>query len=240
MRPPFFQFKQFRVYHDRSTMKVGTDGVLIGAWAGQDTDSNLPIRILDIGCGSGLISLMLAQRFAHSTIDAIDIDADSVEQANENFQSSPWGDRIHAYQCAIQQFESCNVYDLIVSNPPFFVNSLNAPKQNRNLARHQQSLSCNDLLLHSSRLLAKGGCLDFIAPADQLHDYQQTAKQYGLHLCRQTSVASKPSHPAIRVMMSFLKDDIIERECILTTLCIESDTSPRSNDYKRLTADFYL
>lgn len=131
MPNPYFSFKQFTVYHDRCAMKVGTDGVLLGAWADVVSARN----ILDIGTGTGLISLMMAQR-CNARIRAVDIDADAVEQARGNVAASPWQDRIEVELQDICHFTSETLFDVIVSNPPYFTDSLKCPGKQRNIARH--------------------------------------------------------------------------------------------------------
>ena len=163
-----FQFKQFFVRHDRCAMKVGTDGVLLGCWSGYDAAAagspTIPhryhyARCLDIGTGSGLIALMLAQRFPDALIDAIDIDKAAVEQAAENFAASPWSDRLHAFHVRLQEWQSHSAPSLIVSNPPYFQNSLKNPDKGRQTARHTDTLSFCELIHHSTRLLSENGVI---------------------------------------------------------------------------------
>ena len=154
MSNPFFQFKQFTIRHDKCAMKVGTDGVLLGAWAGTESCS----RILDVGTGTGLIALMLAQR-SKAVVDAIDIDADACLQAQENAESSLFAGRINVFHSDLVDFAqaSTHLYDLIVSNPPYFVDSLKCPNLQRNTARHTDTLTLEDLLQYSRKLLAPQG-----------------------------------------------------------------------------------
>ena len=149
MPNPYFRFKKFTVYHDRCAMKVGTDGVLLGAWVNVSGDN-----ILDIGTGTGLISLMMAQRNEKAVIDAIDIDSDAVSQAKDNIGNSPFSNRINSWNASLQEFSSKveKRYDVIVSNPPFFVQSLKSPNKERSVARHTDSLPVADLI-------KGGGCL---------------------------------------------------------------------------------
>ena len=154
MSNPFFQFKQFTIRHDKCAMKVGTDGVLLGAWAGTESCN----RILDIGTGTGLIALMLAQR-SKAAIDAIDIEADACLQAQENAESSLFAGRINVFHSDLVDFAqaSTHLYGLIVSNPPYFVDSLKCPNLQRNTARHTDTLTLEDLLQYSRKLLAPQG-----------------------------------------------------------------------------------
>ncbi len=164
MSNPFFQFKQFTIRHDKCAMKVGTDGVPLGAWAGIESCN----RILDIGTGTGLTAMMLAQR-SKAVIDAIDIDAEACLQAQENAESSPFAERIKIQHSALSDFAQTDtgLYDLIVSNPPYFVDSLKCPDQKRNTARHTDTLTLEDLLQDSRKLLAPQGRIALILPYDQ-------------------------------------------------------------------------
>ena len=161
MPNPYFRFKKFTVYHDRCAMKGGTDGVLLGAWV-----NVLGENVLDVGTGTGLISLMMAQRNDKVVIDAIDIDGDAVSQAKDNIYNSPFGNRIKCWNASLQEFSSKveKRYDVIVSNPPFFVQSLKSPNKERSLARHTDSLPIEDLIGLSASLLSQTGRISFIYP----------------------------------------------------------------------------
>ena len=163
MPNPYFAFKQFTVRHDRCAMKVGTDGVLLGAW----TDLSHSRRILDIGTGTGLIALMLAQRCMDARITAIDLDSAAVEQAQENIQASPWKDRIEALQQDICTYHPNGTFDTIVSNPPYFIDSLKCPDGQRSTARHTDTLDADRLIGKVSELLTSDGRFSIILPAEQ-------------------------------------------------------------------------
>ena len=250
MSTPNFRFKQFTVWHDRCAMKVGTDGVLLGAWAPANPFTPNPLtRILDIGTGSGLIALMLAQRFPEASIDAIDIDEAAVEQARENFAVSPWTDRLHAYQAKVQEWQMVNGtcpngkwYDLIVSNPPYFRNSLKNPDKGRQTARHTDTLSYAELLRHSARLLTEKGLLALVLPAEAEQEVRGLAAAELLSLTRVTRVYSKESKPARRVLLGFEKS--ISRDIGISitedALVLENEIGGRSAAYQELTKDFYL
>jgi len=257
MGSSFFRFKQFTIWHDKCAMKVGTDGVLLGAWChpspNRFTDSPIHrFTILDIGTGSGLIALMLAQRFPEAQIDAIDIAPEAVEQAKYNFELSPWSDRLHAHLCSLQDWKqpaicnlqpaTCNLYDLVVSNPPYFVDSLKNPDKGREMARHTDTLSYADLLQHSARLLSDDGTLALILPASAEKDIIAVAANHGLYPTRLTRVYSKPGKPTpIRILIEFNKTKASLTEGGLEgVLYLESPTSPRSPEYQKLTKDFYL
>ena len=217
-------------------MKVGTDGVLLGAWtpinAFRSLDSE--IRILDIGTGSGLIARMLMQRCPNASIDAIDIDPSAVEQAREN--------GVRAFQARLQDWrldiEHC--YDLIVSNPPYFQNSLKNPDKGREMARHTDTLSYAELVHHSARLLREDGQLALILPAEAEAEIRQLAAAEKLFLTRVTRVYSKESKPARRVLLLFDKSRCRDLEMMTDTLILEDEKGGRSAAYSELCRDFYL
>lgn len=265
MSSPNFRFKQFTVWHDKCAMKVGTDGVLLGAWCpihnNFSTLNTSPYRLLDIGTGSGLIALMLAQRLSylyqthHPTyhIDAIDIDSDAVTQAKENFALSPWTKHLHAHQSALQEWKTQTtnsevLYDLIISNPPYFQQSLKNPNTQRATARHADTLKYSELILHATRLLKPCGTLAFVLPIEAEEEILGLSKEFGLYPTHITHVYSKPSKPAKRLLIalsSILRSNEAIAHCpythpIVKTFYIESANSPRSEDYKTLTQDFYL
>ncbi|MBQ3910329.1 MAG: methyltransferase, partial [Muribaculaceae bacterium] len=162
-REKIFRFKQFGVLNDKTAMKVGTDGVLLGAWCNV-TGAR---RVLDVGTGCGLIALMVAQRNQGAAVTAIDIDDEAVGEARVNVARSPWSDRVEALCVDFNDFAAQEPFDLIVSNPPFFTENVMAPDQSRNVARHSVSLTMEQLIGNSKPLLAHGGRLAFIAPTQQ-------------------------------------------------------------------------
>lgn len=231
-------------------MKVGTDGVLLGCWApiSHLTSGNGDWRILDIGTGSGLIALMLAQRCPDAHIDAIDIDPSAVEQAKENFEQSVFSHQLSAYLSSVQDWQNHqspitnHPYDLIVSNPPYFRNSLKNPDKGRQTARHTDSLSYEELIAHSARLLTQNGQLALILPAECETEIQEIAAQYSLFCTRATRVYSKTSKPARRVMMRFIRNTDIqgERHPEIDSLVLENEAGGRSAAYSQLCKEFYL
>lgn len=244
MGAPCFRFKQFTVWHDRCAMKVGTDGVLLGAWCGLPRVNGECVRVLDIGTGSGLIALMLAQRLEKDRqqfkIYAIDIEQNAVEQSNINFEQSPWASHLSANNCSLQELVDDGGYDLIVSNPPYFQNSLKNPDKGRATARHTDSLSYAELLAHAKRLLKNDGTLSLILPAAAESEILELAKINQLDPTHITYVHSKEGKPTKRILVSMKADSITDQELINNHLYIESATSPRSEEYKELTKDFYL
>ena len=221
-------------------MKVGTDSVLLGAWA---PISNIKyqisnIRILDVGTGSGLIARMLMQRCPEAEVEGIDIDAAAVEQARENgvraFCSS-----LQNWQIVNRQSSNRQLYDLIVSNPPYFQNSLKNPDKGRQTARHTDTLSYEELIRHSARLLKEEGSLALILPAEAEMEVRGLAAAEKLSLTHATRVYSKVSKPARRVLMSFQYSAV----CIQTvedSLILEDEKGGRSAAYSKLCQEFYL
>lgn len=240
MSSPNFRFKHFTVWHNHCAMKVGTDGVLLGAWCPLPaTNRATPYRILDIGTGSGLIALMLAQRLMGvGHIDAIDIDADAVAQAQDNFALSPWGNMMYAHHSTLQDWQA-EGYELIVSNPPYFQASLKNPNQQRATARHTDSLSYEELIAHSARLLNNTGVLALILPIEAESEIQTLAEHNQLYPTHITHIHSKPNKPAKRLLIALSRQKQSE-EPLTRTFYIESESTPRSQEYQDLTRDFYL
>jgi tRNA1Val (adenine37-N6)-methyltransferase len=232
---PYFQFKQFLIYQDKCAMKVNTDGVLLGAW----TDCTDSQRILDIGTGTGLIALMLAQR-SNATIDAIEIDKEAATQATQNCANSVWKDRISVHYCSLQNFAEKNShkYDLIVSNPPYFIQSLKSPTQSKNTARHTDSLSFEELITGSKKLLSADGKLSVILPFDSAELFIKLATENDLILIRKTIVFSKKNLPPKRILLTFALENA---DCLTDQLVIETEQRHHySEEFKKLTAEFYL
>ena len=232
MPNPYFSFKQFTVYHDRCAMKVGTDGVLLGAW----TDVSGARDILDIGTGTGLIALMLAQR-SEAHIMAVDIDEDAVKQAKENVEKSPWPGRIEVERHDICCFNSDIRYDVIVSNPPYFFNSLKCPDGQRNIARHTVGLDFESLIDSCGRLLSPSGRFSVIIPTDGMDEFMRIASEGGLCLSRRTWIKTKPDAAPKRVSMEFKKQPAVSVE---SCLVVELSRHIYSEEYIALTKDFYL
>ncbi len=229
----YFQFKQFKINQSRAAMKVGTDGVLLGAWASCSGAQ----RILDIGTGTGLIALMLAQRYT-AMIDALEIDEAAMADAKENIQQSPWSERIKLYPTALQHFSPAEKYDALVSNPPYFKDSLKAPDAARTRARHSDTLSLEELVVRSVKLLQPAGKLHLVLPYEALEELQIDAAKAGLYLVRICRVKPTPSKSFKRVLLTLAMqaDPCVEEELILE----EFGRHQYSQAYKDLTRDFYL
>jgi tRNA1Val (adenine37-N6)-methyltransferase len=231
-----FHFKKFSIDDSKAAMKVGTDAVLLGAWAKCENET----RILDIGTGSGIIALMMAQRNKGITVDAVEIESDAADIAKQNFQLSPWAGQINVYNQSISDFvlQTTHKYSLIVCNPPFFTNSLKTPGKARNLARHNDSLPVTELLEISSCLLLKGGKAAFIIPFDAYEYWQHEAEKWNLFPYCVKVVRSSPTHKPHRILIVF--NSIKQTETIESELIIYQSEKKYSFDYQDLTKDFYL
>ena len=231
-----FQFKQFTIHQDRSAMKVGTDGVLLGAWTTLDHG---PDTMLDIGAGTGLVALMLAQRSAASLIDAVEIDTNAFEQCVGNFEASPWADKLFCYHASFQEFygEMDEPYDLIVSNPPFFHEAISSGQPARDRARQNQSLPYTSIFEGVDKLLAKEGNLAMIIPFTAEGSVLDLAGSKGLYPCRITHVKGNPTAPYKRSLLQFCKT---QGTPLIEELVIEHERHVYTQEYINLTKDFYL
>lgn len=231
-----FKFKQFEVNQDQCAMKIGTDAVLLGAWA---TIEKKPFAILDIGAGTGILALMLAQRTDAEIIDAIEIDADAYEQCVNNFEHSPWGDRLFCYHASLHEFVE-NIedpYDFIISNPPFYSEAYKTEHAQRDLARFNDALPFEHLLKSVSKLLTKDGIFSVVIPFKEEAFFIKIASTFKLFPNRILHVAGNPS--------SVIKRSLLELSFSKTTiesnhLIIETDRHKYTQDYMNLTKDFYL
>lgn len=301
MANPYFSFKQFTVWQEHAAMRVGTDGVLLGAWCdlasdvsavipdestdrrqpenvcpadpsqildssnrdqtvwddhvqdereksvcgaqnGADAETKKVGRVLDIGSGTGVIALMVAQRTSNAQIDAVEPDSGSCEDALRNFAESPWADRLHLHGVTLQEYVSCYAekvqYDLIVSNPPYFVDSLKAPDPVRNAVRHAVSLPFEELLDGVKALLAEHGRFAVILPVTEGVLLEKLALERSLHCVRKCLVQTKPGVPPKRVMMEFGRKSVPLRSGLLI---METERHQEfTEEYRRLTRDFYL
>ncbi len=227
-----FSFQQFTVHQDRCAMKVGTDGVLLGAWAtgGQ--------RVLDIGTGTGLVALMMAQRFPEDRVTAVEIDGDACRQAIENVQNSPFADRIEVRCMSVQDFQPEEKYDVIVSNPPFYDNSLRCPDGSRSKARHTETLTYRDLFLAVDRLLESDGTFSAVIPTECLSNFVAEGAVHGFSVVRKTLVKTVPRKSARRALVAFSRRG--GGCCPVEEVCLMDAEGYRSSWYNTLTAAFYL
>ncbi|MFP4605449.1 MAG: tRNA1(Val) (adenine(37)-N6)-methyltransferase [Bacteroidales bacterium] len=229
----YFKFKQFTVYQDNCAMKVGTDGVLLGAWVKLSGEKS----ILDAGTGTGVIALMMAQR-CKAHVDAVEIDEMAAKQAQENIKQSPWSSRIKVFHTALQDFAPGKEYDLIISNPPYFSNNLRNPNEKKSKARHDVSLNMDEFLIASEKLLSRDGKLALIMPFEEGKSFIQKAPEKGIHCIRKTNVKPTPNKQTKRILMEFSRKKIPFTENSIT---IENNKRhDYTNDYISLTKDFYL
>jgi tRNA1Val (adenine37-N6)-methyltransferase len=231
-----FHFKKFSIDDSFAAMKIGTDSVLLGAW----TPCSHETRILDIGTGSGILALMLAQRNIKIEIDAVEIEPKAADLARKNVQLSPWSDQIHVFNASIQDFyiKANNKYSLIISNPPFFTNSLKTPGNARNVARHNDTLPVRELLEITTMLLSDKGKAAFIIPADAFENWKAEASNLLLYPVYITRVKSSLNHQPHRIMVVFTKDKILKISN--NEFIIYRSKGIYTNEYHELTKEFYL
>lgn len=235
MRGKGFTFKQFHIDHSRCAMKVGTDGTLLGAWATMPANG----RILDIGTGTGLIAIMAAQRSSEAKITAIDIDEDCVLQAQDNIAASPWPDRIEVIHSALQEFDASEKFDVIISNPPYFIDSQLSPDAARCTARHTTTLPFNELVTGVRRLLADGGHFSLILPPTEMERFRSAARGV-MFVVRECHVWSTPTSGVRRIMAEFQAEPPTELTVVEKIVIEEKGRHEYSEEYRTLTRDFYL
>jgi tRNA1Val (adenine37-N6)-methyltransferase len=229
-----FHFKKFSVSHEHSTMKVGTDTVLLGAWANVDQASN----ILEIGTGNGTIALMLAQRTPdHVIIDAVEIEESDAGQAAKNFLKSPWASRINLHHTPVQQFQPQKKYDAIVTNPPYFNNSQSPSDPKRYQARHTITLSYEELLASTLHLLQDEGRMSIILPYVEGFQFKELANENGFCCTRQYSFRTRQEKSIERWLMEFSR---ITAEPETGEILLYKEGEEWADSYKALTRDFYL
>jgi len=231
-----FKFKQFEMRHSNSTMKIGTDAVLLGSWFNDSHATN----ILDIGTGSGVIALIAAQRTT-AFIDAIDIHKDSITEAEKNFKTSRWSDRLSAHLVSLQEYSTLSKkkYNHILSNPPFFVNALKSPDTKRNLARHTDNLSFEDFITFSKNISYPNALLSIILPAKEGVLFRSIAAKHGYFLSRITNIFPTETKKVNRVLMEFILSEE-PLSLLINDLYIRKNNNRYSDEYKILTKDFYL
>ncbi|WP_378179002.1 tRNA1(Val) (adenine(37)-N6)-methyltransferase [Aquimarina sp. SS2-1] len=231
-----FQFKQFTIHQDRCAMKIGTDGVLLGSWVPISDQVN---AILDIGTGTGVIALMMAQRSNAEIIDAMEIDDSAYEQAVENFEASDWGDRLFCYHASFQEFfqEIDDQYDLLISNPPFYTDDYKSDDVGRDTARFEDALPFEHLFIGAAHLLSEKGKFAVILPYKEEKNCTDIAEKVGLYPQKITRVKGNPSSDIKRSMLLFG----FERLDLDPEILIIEETRHRyTQQYKALTKDFYL
>ena len=230
-----FTFKQFDIQHDKCAMKVGTDGVLLGAWAegGQ--------RILDIGTGTGLIAIMMAQRYGEASVTGVDIDHDAAIQARDNASRTPFASRISIVESPVQNLsaDTHGLYDAIVCNPPFFTNSLKNPDQQRAVARHAYTLPYRQLFETVAQLLAANGEFSAVIPADCLSEFCTEAYMANLTPSRRCAIRTTQHKQPKRYLIAF-RHASCPHEFMSEEQCLQDAFGNRSGWYEQLTSDFYI
>lgn len=228
-----FRFKQFEIAQDRCAMKVGTDGVLLGAWALGGS------RILDVGSGTGLVSLMMAQRYPEAHVVGIDMDEAACSQAQENVARSPFARRVSICACRLQDFaDGDDLFDAIVSNPPFFVNSLKNPDNKRAMARHADTLPFRDLWSGVRRLLSDEGVFSVVLPTEVKEDFVSEGCMSGFYLVRQCAVKTVERKQPKRYLLTFAR--YRKGDIEMATETMMDATGNRSEWYAKITDEFYL
>ena len=232
-----FQFKQFSVEQDRCAMKIGTDGVLLGAWS--PIPDNV-FSVLDVGAGTGIIALMLAQRTNAEQIDALEIDEEAYEQAVENFENSPWGDRLFCFHAGLDEFmeEPEDEYDLIISNPPFYTEDYKTENEQRDLARFSDAMPFEDLVEAADLLLSQNGIFSVIIPYKEEEKFIALAKDFDLFPVKITRVKGTPATEMKRSLLAFSRNYL--EGFSVDELVIETSRHIYTEEYIALTKDFYL
>ena len=231
-----FKFKEFTINQDRCAMKIGTDSVLLGAWT---TLKNNPFSVLDIGAGTGVLGLMIAQRSRAQNIEAIEIDADAFEQCSENFENSPWSDRLFCYHASLIEFveEIEDEFDLIICNPPFYSEDYKTDNEARDLARFNDAMPFEHLIFAVINLLSEDGIFSVVIPYKEETNFVDLASKSGLFPKRILRVKGNPDTEIKRSLLEFsFKDHKIET----SELIIETARHQYTEDYINLTKDFYL
>ena len=232
-----FNFKQFTIKQDRCAMKIGTDGVLLGAW------SPIPdncYSVLDIGTGTGIIALMIAQRSNANQIDALEIDESAYEQATENFENAPWSDRLFCFHAGLDELidEPEDEYDLIISNPPFYTENFKTENDQRDLARFEDAMPFEMLVEAADLLLSENGIFSVIIPFKEEEYFIDLAKEFELFPIKLTRVKGKPTSEIKRSLLAFQRFESNEIE--IDELTIETERHIYTEEYIALTRDFYL
>ena len=234
----WFQFKQFTIHQDKCAMKVCTDACLFGAWVAKKLALREIIaeNILDIGCGTGLLNLMLAQK-SKAEIDAVEIDEDAFKQAKDNTNSSKWSEKINIHHASIKDFQSLKKYDLIICNPPFYENQLKSENSERNMAMHATTLSYSELVLQIKKHLAPNGITAVLLPYETVKNFEVMLLNQKLFITEKLNVAHSPSHPFFRSML-LISDK--ENEQFEHCFHIKNNDKEYSNEFKELLEDYYL
>ena len=231
-----FQFKKFTVAHDKCAMKIGTDSVLLGAWTSVKEN---PMTVLDIGAGSGILSLMIAQRSNAQKIEALEIDEEAYEQCIDNFENSVWNDRLFCYHASLLEFieEVNDSFDLLICNPPFYTEDYKTNNSSRNLARFNDAMPLKHLIYAAFHLLSKTGLFSIIIPKKEEVKFIALATEIGLYPKRILHVKGSPES---EIKRSLIECSFSKAKIEITELIIETSRHNYTKDYITLTKDFYL
>lgn len=233
----YFQFKQFLVWQEKSSMKVCTDSSLFGAWIAEKFENILqPKNILDIGSGTGLLTFMLAQK-SPAIIDAVEIDENSFEQTMINFQNSHWKDRLNVFHADIKTWEAEKKYDLIISNPPFFENDLRSANQNKNVAKHHDGLTLKELLNSVKKYLTADGNLAVLLPFHRVEQFKNDATEFNFFPREELFVRQTENHTFFRGMLLFGRNKMNASTRAIT---IKNKEGHYTKEFNRLLKDYYL
>ena len=236
MKNTLFRFKQFQIDQSKSAMKIGTDGVLLGAWT---SVSSKPKTILDIGSGTGLIALMLAQRTDGSRIKAIEIDAAAAAEAAKNFKNSPWFDRLELLHADLLNYtqKSSETFELIVSNPPFFTTPFKVSEDSRSTARDNNHLRYEDLFSCVDQLLSPKGSFSMVCPFEYRNKLCALGLEHNLHLVHELHLKGTMTSPFKRTLMRF---EQTQAPLQTEELILEESRHQRTFEHQQLVQDFYL
>lgn len=239
MSNTYFQFKQFIVHQEKTSMKVCTDSCLFGAWVADcvSKESNTIDRVLDIGCGTGLLSLMFAQK-NNSKIDAIEIDQDAAEQAQQNISLSPWKEGIRVSTIALQKYSPSEPFDLIISNPPFYENDLKSVNTLKNAAKHDTTLTLELLIHFITKHLSAQGKAAILLPFHRTQDLERLIITNDLFVSRKVLVRQTKKHDYFRTM--FILSKIEQGECLENSISVRDESGNYSSDFIELLQDYYL
>lgn len=232
----YFKFKQFTVQQENCAMKVCTDACLFGAYVADMIKTKAAARILDIGTGTGVLSLMLAQRVA-AEIDAVEIDAAAYQQAQQNFEQSPWKERLHIFNTDVLQFETEKKYDCIISNPPFFENDLKSGDSSKNNAKHDTGLTLDALIPAVKKHLNDEGIFAVLLPYHRVNYFIETAAKHGLYLSKKVWVKQTDKHDYFRGILVFSRQAALQSE---ETIVIKNSDDKYSVRFAELLKDYYL
>jgi tRNA1Val (adenine37-N6)-methyltransferase len=238
MANSFFRFKQFTVQQDKCAMKVCTDACLFGAFISTLVVSRQGVqKVLDIGAGTGLLSLMLAQKIPDAVIDAVEIDSAAAQQAKENFEASQWKERLKTHATPIQHFKTQGRFDLIICNPPFFENDLKSEDEKRNVALHSHALTFKDLLTSAEKHLAPEGTFAVLLPYHRLVEFEELSKQYNFFVDEKVLVKQTPKHNNFRSILCLTKKETVATQ---SQIIIRDEKETYTKEFIALLKDFYL